>query len=138
MEAINQQNVSFPVVFYDGDCGFCNRSVQFILRYERADVLRFAALQSAFAQSFFRERKLPEPDMSTFYFFDGKRLHSKSRAAFHVLKYLHWYWRLLGVFRLLPPALSDKFYDFIAARRKRIAGEFCTLPSPAQRKRFLM
>ena len=40
------------IVFYDGDCGLCNRVVQFILRNERNQKLVFCALQSEFGSNF--------------------------------------------------------------------------------------
>ena len=40
-----------PVLLYDGVCGFCNQTVQMILRRDRRGQLRFAALQSEFGSS---------------------------------------------------------------------------------------
>jgi len=37
-----------PVIFYDGECGFCNSTVQFILNKKKRP-FNFAALQSTFA-----------------------------------------------------------------------------------------
>jgi hypothetical protein len=39
-----------PVLLYDGVCGFCSRVVQFVLRVERRNTLRFAALQGKYGQ----------------------------------------------------------------------------------------
>ena len=128
----------FPIVFYDGDCGFCNKSVQLILNNERSPEIRFSALQSDFSRAFFESRGLPEPDLSTFYFYNGSKLYQKSAAAFRVLAYLKWYWQILQVFRIIPTFLADRVYDFIARRRKKLAGDFCALPDAEQRKRFLV
>jgi predicted DCC family thiol-disulfide oxidoreductase YuxK len=38
------------VLLYDGECGFCSRTVQFILRHERVHTLRFASLGSGYAR----------------------------------------------------------------------------------------
>ena len=32
-----------PILVYDGDCGFCARSVQFVLQHDRRGIVRFAA-----------------------------------------------------------------------------------------------
>jgi hypothetical protein len=40
-----------PLVLFDGVCGMCNRAVDFVLARDRADVFRFAALQSAAGQA---------------------------------------------------------------------------------------
>lgn len=125
------------IIFYDGDCGLCNRSVQFVLKHERSTQIRFSALQSGFAQRFFREHQFPPPDMSTFYFYAGNRLYQKSTAAFKVIPYLKWYLQPLRVVALLPVFLTDPVYNFIAKRRKKIGGTFCVLPSTENRQRFL-
>ena len=35
-----------PIVLYDGVCGLCDKFVQFVIRRDRAEEVRFAALQS--------------------------------------------------------------------------------------------
>src|SRR6185436_14356621 len=39
-----------PVLLYDGLCGFCNGTVQFVLARDRRGVMRFATLQGEFAR----------------------------------------------------------------------------------------
>ena len=39
-----------PVLLYDGLCGFCDGTVQFILKHDRRGLLRFATLQGDFAR----------------------------------------------------------------------------------------
>ena len=41
--------ISNPIILYDGVCGLCNRLNQFVLKRDRDDRFRFAALQSEFA-----------------------------------------------------------------------------------------
>src|SRR4029077_20464896 len=42
-------STSNPIILYDGICGLCNRLNQFVLKRDRNDRFRFAALQSEFA-----------------------------------------------------------------------------------------
>lgn len=126
------------IVFYDGDCGFCNKTIQFILNKEKKPpVIRFAALQSDFAKRFFAAQSLPQPDMSTFYFWEDQRMFSKSSGALRLLNYLEFPYGMLKVGYIFPKFLRDKIYDFVAGRRHQIANGFCALPTPEQRKRFL-
>lgn len=126
-----------PIVFYDGDCGFCNKSVQFILNNETSDAIHFAPLQSEFAQSFFTSKGLPAPDMSTFYFWDKTTMYSKSSGALRVINYLKFPFPLLKIGFIFPRFLRDWVYDFIAKRRHQLAAGFCALPMEKQRKRFI-
>jgi predicted DCC family thiol-disulfide oxidoreductase YuxK len=94
------------IVFYDGDCGFCNRVVGFILKNEKDQRIFFAALHSDFATKFLTQ-KTDKIDPNTFYFFDGKVLYTKSTAALKLLKHLKWYWQLLSIFWIFPKILRD-------------------------------
>lgn len=129
--------MNFPVVFYDGDCGFCNRSVQFVLRHERRREIRFCTLQSEKARSFFNEKGRKEPDMSTFYFWDGDRLYERSSAGLRVASYLNAPYSFACVFWCVPRFLRDAVYNSIARRRHKISKGFCVLPSAEDRRRFL-
>ncbi len=126
-----------PIVFYDGDCGFCNKSVQFILKNEKNLDLHFAALQSEFSQDFFESNKFPKPDLSTFYYWDGSELFSKSTAALHLLDQLKSQFQFLKIGYIFPKLMRDKMYDFVAKRRHKISNGFCVIPSSENRKRFI-
>jgi predicted DCC family thiol-disulfide oxidoreductase YuxK len=125
------------IVFYDGDCGFCNKSVQFILRHEKDKSLHFAPLQSSFAERYFTDNQVPQPDMSTFYFADGSNFLEKSDAALSVASHLKFPYSTLRFFWVIPQYLRDKIYDLVAKRRQKISSGFCVLPDKVDRKRFL-
>ncbi|MES2588263.1 MAG: DCC1-like thiol-disulfide oxidoreductase family protein [Bacteroidota bacterium] len=125
------------IVFYDGDCGFCNKSVQFVLKNEKSAELFFAALQSEFALNFFKEKNLPKADLSTFYFWKEGKMYEKSSGALKLLNELKFPWQILKIGYILPKFLRDKIYDFIANKRHKISAGFCALPNPEQRQRFL-
>jgi len=124
------------VVFYDGDCGLCNRVVQFILKNEKTDsVLFFSALQSSFATRFFADKKNPI-QLNTFYFFDGNELSTKSKACFQLLNHLSWYWKFLYFGKIMPRFFADKVYDFVAKHRNKFFTESCMI-TQEQQDRFL-
>jgi predicted DCC family thiol-disulfide oxidoreductase YuxK len=125
------------IVFYDGDCRFCNKSVQFILRHEKRKEIYFSAIQSEYAKQFFRENKIPEPDLSTFYFYTNYLIFTKSNAALAILRLMKFPFSLLQIFRIIPVCQRDKIYDFVAKRRHRIMNGFCVVPTIDQKARFL-
>jgi predicted DCC family thiol-disulfide oxidoreductase YuxK len=124
------------IVFYDGDCGFCNRTVQFILNNEKSSVLYFCALQSDKALMLFEQHGQPAPDMSTFYFFDN-RFYSKSTAAIRLSTHLKFPYFLFHLAWIFPRFVRDAVYDFVAKRRQRFSAGFCAIPTPEQGKRFI-
>ena len=125
------------IIFYDGECGFCNLSVQFVLNHERNNDIYFSSLQSDYASVFFKSLELPNPDLSTFYFFNNGVLFEKSTAALKVLPNLKWYLQIAVIGWIVPRFLRDKLYDFVAKRRKKLAKGFCVLPTIEQQQRFL-
>lgn len=126
-----------PIIFYDGDCGFCNKTVQFILNHEKNGEIHFCALQSEFAKNFFLQLGVSELDLSTFYFWDTKQLSKRSTAALKVLNYLRFPFQLGKIGWIVPRFIRDGIYSFIAKRRMRLAGRFCALPTKEQALRFL-
>lgn len=125
------------IVFYDGDCGFCNRTVQFILKWERQPTILFSALQSNFAKEFFKENKSPEPDLSTFYFYSNYQLHSKSNGALALIPFMKFPFVVFNAGRLIPVCYRDKLYDAIAKRRQKLAKNYCFIPNSDQKQRFI-
>jgi len=125
------------VVFYDGDCGFCNRSVNFVLKNDTTKSIHFAALQSGFTKRVFEERNWSQPDLSTFYFMENGVLNEKSKAAFKVLRYFPWYLRWLRIFTIVPRSIRDWVYDQVAKRRRKISKGYCVMPTPEERRRFI-
>lgn len=128
-----------PVIFYDGVCGFCNNSVQFVLKHDKKGVFRFAALQSEYARE--RLRDYPEAfrDMSTFVLQDNGKTYLRSDAALRIFRYLGGAWPALSALLVVPAFIRNGVYNQIAANRYKWFGKLdeCLLPDPAVRKRFL-
>jgi predicted DCC family thiol-disulfide oxidoreductase YuxK len=131
------RNNTSKILFYDGDCGFCNKSVQFVLKHERSSEIYFSALQSDFAHEFFQQHGLPVPDMSTFYFWSKGKMLQQSTAALIVSEHFRFPFNLIQVGWIVPRFIRDALYRFIAKRRHRLAKGFCVLPSIEQKARFL-
>lgn len=128
-----------PIVLYDGVCGFCNRSVQLILRHDRRGRFRFAALQSEVGQALLRRHGLATDDLDTFVLVDDGRAYVRSTGALRVARGLGGAWPLLSALSIFPRPLRDFVYDAIARNRYRIFGkaDACMLPPPEARSRFL-
>lgn len=128
---------SKKIVFYDGDCGFCNRSVNFILKYDASKEILFAPIQSAYAQDFFIEKGFEQPDLSTFYFYVNDKMYLKSAGAKRLTKYLKFPQRLLAIGWIVPRFIADVGYDFIAKRRQKLSKGYCIVPTVEEKKRFI-
>ena len=128
-----------PIVLYDGSCGLCHKSVQWLLRHERDHALRFAPLQGETAARL-RERfpAIPET-LETVVLVDGEHARLRSKAFLYAAQHLRAPWRWAHAVRWLPGFALDLGYRLIARIRYRVWGraELCDLPSPEHRARFL-
>ena len=129
---------SQPVMFFDGVCGLCNHSVDFVLARDQKGVFLFSPLQGETA----RER-LTENDrqqLGSLVLADAERLYRRSAAVVQILLKLGGAWKLLGALLwCVPKPLRDLAYRGVAANRYRLFGkkEFCRLPTPEEQARFL-
>ena len=132
-----------PVLLYDGVCGFCNRSVRAIIRFDRRGTLKFAALDSDFARAVMtRHPELADVDSMVYVENPGRpdeRAIVRSAASLAVYRYLGGAFRLLLLFGLIPARVRDWGYDRFAAVRYRVAGRYdsCPIPPPSVRARFV-
>jgi predicted DCC family thiol-disulfide oxidoreductase YuxK len=132
------------ILLYDGNCGFCARSVQLILRYERRRrTLHFASLQGPYGSEVrARQPELNGVDSIIWYDPPGsgraERVLVRSAAVLEVLSYLGGGWRLLGgLGRVVPSVARDLAYNLVARYRLRLASnDSCVLPTAEQRARF--
>jgi len=125
------------IVFYDGNCGFCNRTVGIVLRYDKTKSIHFTSIQSEFSRTLFEVNKWPTPDLSTFYYFEKGKLYQKSKAALKVARNFSFPLSLLQLFWVFPRYISDCIYDFIAKRRKRVLKGYCIVPSQEEKELFI-
>jgi predicted DCC family thiol-disulfide oxidoreductase YuxK len=128
------------LVLYDGVCGLCNRSVQFVLERDRRAAFQFASLQSATGQAMVaRMDAIGGPDDSMSLRRQGLRRAFTRRATPLFVSELGWPWKALLIARICPRALRDRLYDIVARTRYRVFGRYdhCVLPRPEHRGRFV-
>lgn len=135
---MKEANVLPAIVLFDGECNFCDASVQWIIRRDEHAYFQFASLQSEVGQTLRDRHRIPDSVDSIILIQQGVP-YLKSDAAIRIAEHLDGRWRLLRFVRIVPKTIRDFGYDFFAKRRKRWFGEkdACTIPSPDERRRFL-
>lgn len=126
------------IVLFDGVCNFCNSSVQFIIKHDTSNSLKFASLQSSIGQALLNKYAIPK-DVDSVIFIENNQAYTKSSAALKIANYFGGFWKLLQIFMVVPTFIRNFFYDIIAKNRYRWFGkkDSCMLPSPEIRNRFL-
>jgi predicted DCC family thiol-disulfide oxidoreductase YuxK len=126
---------SGPVLFFDTDCGLCNRCVRLLLRLDRRGRLRFAPLQGVTAQRYLRDCGLPTDDFDSMVLVPewgrgepcGRHL-LRTDAVLEALRQIGGGWRWFAWLRVLPARLRDPLYRVVASCRYHLFGEWKPRP----------
>lgn len=139
MDKLNEQTEHHVVVLIDGVCHLCQGLTKFIIKRDPAGVFRFASLQSDIGQEFLRQGGLPADLIETVIVVENGAYYTRSAAALRISRRLPFPWPLLYGFIIVPRALRDVIYKWVAKNRYRWFGkdEECMIPTPDIRRRFL-
>ena len=134
---------SAPILVYDGDCGFCTRSVRFVLDHDRKASVCFAAREGVAGRGI-RQRHAGLEMVESLLWVEKvngvEHVRTHSDAVLAVAEHLGGIWALLAKLgRLVPRAIRDPAYNAVArVRRKIIRGApNCLLPTPQELARML-
>ncbi len=126
------------IILFDGVCNFCNSSVQFIIKHDKKNYYKFAALQSKKGKELLKN--INETDyLDSIVLLKNDIYHLKSDAVLNIAKNLDGFFKIAYLFIFLPRKLRNHFYDIIAKNRYTWFGkkEACMIPSADILKRFL-
>ena len=126
-------------IFFDGYCNLCNSFIDFLIKRDSKEILKFSSLQSESAKkllpSHFLENVSPE---TVIYLRDGK-VYDKSTAVIKIMCDIGGFYKIFLIGFIFPKFFRDSIYDFIARNRYKIFGksETCRLPTENEKARFL-
>lgn len=127
------------IIFYDGICGLCNQSIQFIIKHDKKKIFRFAALDSEFAKSLLQSNHIKTENIDTIILMVNNKSYLYSEAVLKIFSLLGFPYNILLIGFILPKSIRDRIYKWIARNRYRIWGKYdsCPIPTEHQQKLFL-
>ncbi len=132
------------IVFYDGVCGFCNRTTQFVGRHDTENHFRFAPLQGGLAAELLLAHDVDPSGLDTVYVLTSyglpdETVYTRAHGILRILTELGGLWRLFAIFSFIPKAILDPFYLAFAKRRYDFFGRYdeCPIPDPSLRAKFV-
>ena len=131
---------SKQIILFDGVCNLCNGAVQFIIKRDKKDVFRYAALQSDLGKQLMSERNIDASQIDSIILIDpGVAFYIKSDAALEIGKQLSGYGVISSVLLWIPSSVRNIVYDIIARNRYKWYGkkEECMIPTPELKAKFL-
>jgi predicted DCC family thiol-disulfide oxidoreductase YuxK len=126
------------IIFYDGECGFCNQSVRWILAKDVKKRFHFASLQSPLATQYLGDQAYIQ-SLQSLVLMEQNRCYYHSDAVLRIAANLGFPYHLSSVFFLIPKKIRDLVYRWIARNRMKWMrnNQTCELLSPEERARFL-
>jgi len=125
------------IVYFDGVCGLCNKSVDFIIRHDKKKKLLFTPLQGETAKLNLHSTVLESFDSILFQ--QNNQLYYKSDAAIKIMYTIGGLWKSVIILFIFPKFIRDAVYSFIAKYRYKWFGkkESCRIPTKDEREQFL-
>ena len=128
------------IILFDGVCNLCNRSIQYLIERDKEDVFRYAALQSDTGKSLILARGIDTSKTDSIILIEqGVAYYTKSTAVLQIGMSLKGYRTISKLLNLIPSALRNIVYDFIAKNRYRWYGkkDHCMTPTAELKAKFL-
>lgn len=127
------------IVLFDGVCNLCNGAITYIIKRDKKDVFKFAALQSKIGLELISKFNIDTTKVDSIILIDGEKHYEKSSAALRIAKHLSGGYPLLFGFIIVPKFIRNSVYDYIAKNRYRWFGkkESCMIPTVELKSKFL-
>ncbi len=128
------------IILFDGVCNLCNSFIQFVIKYDKKDAFRFAALQSNIGKEIIKSIGLENQNIDSVVFYDlNENYFIKSNAALEIFKNLGGIFYFGMILKIFPRIIRDYVYDFIAKNRYKLFGrkESCMISTLELKSKFL-
>ncbi|MCG3204569.1 MAG: hypothetical protein KCHDKBKB_01284 [Elusimicrobia bacterium] len=132
------------LVLFDGVCGLCDRTIQMLLEEDRFQVLKFAPLQGSTAAAVFTRHPEVKAGPQSLIFVKNygeasECVFVQSEGVLRIFDALGGFWRVVSWLRVIPGAMRNVVYAWIARNRYKWFGQYdeCQIPSAETRAQFL-
>jgi predicted DCC family thiol-disulfide oxidoreductase YuxK len=128
-----------PLVLFDGVCNFCNYWVNFAIRKNKKNNLRFTPIQGETASRLLPQFSISTTELSSVIFINNGKVYTQSSAALQIARHLKGGWKLIFGLYIIPKFIRDFVYNIIAKNRYKWFGKAneCMLPSKEIKEKFL-
>ncbi len=125
-------------IIFDGECGFCNKTIMFIAKNDKNNTFKFISSLSKFGTKLLLKYNIKGLEKATIILVENE-VYIKSVAIRKILLKISSY-KIIGYLMFLfPKKLSDYVYDLISKNRKLIIkNSICEIPNSEIRKKFIM
>jgi predicted DCC family thiol-disulfide oxidoreductase YuxK len=113
------------ILFYDGDCAFCNFWVKWLIKRDKKHVFYFASQDSKIAKKMVLDNI---DELNSLILIYKNNVYTKSRAVAILLSELGFFYRILSTLLMIVPVCwADRIYTFVANNRFLTGKASCSL-----------
>ena len=129
------------LIFFDGVCGLCNNSVDFIIKRDKKNIFLFTSLQSEEAKEVLARYNYPIEkikNLSNIVYLRKGKIEVKSKAILFILWDLSGFYKLMAIGFLIPNFIRDWVYGIVSKNRYLLVWkkEVCRVPAPHEKEKF--
>lgn len=125
------------LIVFDGDCIFCSRSMDWIVRHDTYDNIRLTPCTSEMGSRLMRQHGINPEDPSTFLVLKNGKAYTRSKAMLELVPLLDKSVRGMAFFGLIPSGLRDVIYNWTARNRRKLVKGACPVPTQAMIDRMV-
>ena len=130
-----------PLVVFDGICNLCNSSVNYIIKHDHKNRLKYTPIQSEHGKSEFKKHKIDTTVIDSIVLIENDKYYVKSKAIMLIARHMGGVYYMLYLFmKIIPTFIEDAIYDIIAKNRYKWFGkkESCIIPSDEVKSKFIL
>ena len=127
------------IVFFDGVCNLCNGTVQFLLKIDKRQRLKFGSLQGETAKKILPSYNIQPEVLTSIVFIHNNKVYTESTAVLEIFRVIGGSWKALYIFKIIPDLIRNSIYRIVARYRYKWFGknDYCTIPKPEYKNRFV-
>ncbi len=133
-------NKNFSIILFDGVCNFCNSSVNKIIKHDKKNKFKFAALQSETGKKLLEKHSIDSSKIDSIILIENNSAFIKSTAILKISKHMSGLYPLTYGFIIIPAFIRNVVYDFIARNRYKWWGkkDSCMIPTEEVKAKFIV
>lgn len=128
------------IILFDGVCNLCDSTVQKVIQADVNDQFRFTPLTSEKGLEILNYIGVEPGKIDSIILYEpGQAYYVKAEAALKIAGFLGGKYTFLSFLNVLPNALLNRGYDYIAKNRYRWYGkkDACMIPTAETRNKFI-
>ena len=124
------------IIFYDGECGFCNNWILYVIKHDSKNYFTFCSLHSDLALGYSKKHNFSIENKNSIALLENGIVSRKSLAAQRIASHLTTKINWSAFIKIFPLPLADAGYYLVSKIRHILPGNTCEI-NPAIQSRFI-